>query len=74
MKMFKFQYKVPPVNNEVLVHLKNIQGTEPHYKIGIGCFSTRHTVLRSKIKDWLAQNQNNVSEWSGMYFRRLLFQ
>jgi len=25
MKMFKFDYKVPPVNNEVLVPLKNIE-------------------------------------------------
>ena len=34
------------------------------YKIGICYFSAKHTALRSKIKDWLARNQNNVSEWT----------
>jgi hypothetical protein len=27
-----------------------------------------------KSKDWLARNQNNVSEWSDMSTHRLLFQ
>ncbi len=44
------------------------------YKIGIGCFSAKQAALRRKSKDWLAQNQNNVSEWSDMSIRRLLFQ
>jgi hypothetical protein len=44
------------------------------YKIGICCFSTNHAALRRESKDWLAQNQNNVSEWSDMSTRRLLFQ
>jgi hypothetical protein len=43
-------------------------------KIGICCFSAKHAVLRSKSKDWLAWNQNNVSEWSDMSTRGLLFQ
>ena len=43
-------------------------------KIGICCFSAKHTALRSKSKDWLAQNQNNVSEWSDMSTCRLFFQ
>ena len=30
------------------------------YKIDICWFSTKHAALRSKIKDWLAQNQYNV--------------
>jgi membrane associated rhomboid family serine protease len=30
--------------------------------------------LRSKSKDWLARNQNNVSEWSVMSIHGLLFQ
>ena len=53
---------------------------EPHrcqtkdYKIGICCFSAKHAALRRKSKDWLAQNQNNVSEWSAMSTRRILFQ
>ena len=31
-------------------------------EIGICCFSAKHTALRRKSKDWLARNQNNVSE------------
>ena len=34
----------------------------------------KHTALRSKSKDWLAQNQNNVSGWSDMSTRGLWFQ
>ena len=44
------------------------------YKIGICCFSAKHAALRRKSKDWLARNQNNVSEWSDMYVCGLLFQ
>ena len=40
----------------------------------ICCFSAKHAVLRRKSKDWLARNQNNVSEWSDMPTRGLLFQ
>ena len=45
-----------------------------NYKIGICFFSAKHAVLRSKSKYWLARNQNNVSEWSDMFIRGLLFQ
>jgi len=39
------------------------------------CFSARHTALRRrKNKDWLAQNQDNASEWGDISTRRLLFQ
>ena len=44
------------------------------YKIGICCFSAKHAALRRMNKDWLARNQNNVSEWSDMSTRGLLFQ
>ena len=37
------------------------------YKIGICCFFTKHLVLRSKSKDGLARNQNNVSEWGDIF-------
>ena len=43
------------------------------YEIGICCFSAKHTALRRKSKDWLARNQNNVSEWSNMSACGLLF-
>jgi hypothetical protein len=33
-----------------------------------------HAALRSKSNEWLAQNQDNVSEWSVMSIIRLLFQ
>ena len=36
------------------------------YKIGICCFSTKHVALRRKSKDWLALNQDSVSEWGDM--------
>ena len=49
-------------------------GQTKDYKIGICCFSAKHTALRSKSKDWLTRNQNNVSEWSGTINRGLLFQ
>ena len=42
------------------------------YKIGIYCFSAKHAALRRKSKDWLAQNQDNVSEWGDMCIHRLL--
>ena len=44
------------------------------YKIGICCFSSKHAALRRKSKDFLAWNQNNVSEWGDMSFHRLLIQ
>ena len=47
---------------------------KPKTKIGICCFSAKHTTLRRKNKDWLARNQNNLSEWNDMSARRLLFQ
>ena len=34
----------------------------------------KHTALRSKSKDWLAQNKENVFEWNSMSTRGLLFQ
>ena len=48
-------------------------GQTKDYKIGICCFFTKHAAIRRKNKDWLARNQNNVSEWSNMSTRRLLF-
>ena len=49
-------------------------GQTKDYKIGICCFSAKHTPLRRKSKDGLAQNQDNVSEWGDMSTRGLLFQ
>ena len=49
-------------------------GQTKDYKIGICCFSAKHAALRRKSKDWLARNQNNMSEWSDFSTRGLLFQ
>ena len=48
-------------------------GQTKDYKIGIRCFSAKHAALRRKSKDWLALNQDNVSEWSDMSIRGRLF-
>jgi hypothetical protein len=49
-------------------------GRTKDYVIGICCFSTKHTVLRSKSKDWWAWNQDNVTKRSNMSIRELFFQ
>jgi hypothetical protein len=36
-------------------------------------FAAKHTALRSKIEDWLAPQQDNVSEWSDMSTHGLVF-
>ena len=37
-------------------------GQSKDYKIGMCCFSAKHTALKGKSNDWLAQNQDNVSD------------
>ena len=49
-------------------------GQIKNYEIGICCFSAKHAALMRKRKDWVAWNQNNVSEWSDMSNNGLLFQ
>ena len=44
------------------------------YEIDICCFFAKHAALRRKSKDWLAQNQDNVSEWGDISIHGLLFQ
>jgi hypothetical protein len=44
------------------------------YTIVMCCLLAKHAALRRKCKDWLARNQNNVSERSDMSTRVLLFQ
>ena len=58
----------------VVRRFKPWSGQTKDYKIGICCFSAKHAAFRRKSKDWLAQNQNNVSEWSDMSTHGLLFQ
>jgi hypothetical protein len=49
-------------------------GQTKDYEIGICYFSAKHAALRSKSKDWLTRNQDNVSEWSDMSICGLIFQ
>ena len=44
------------------------------YKIDICSLSFKYKALSRKSKDWLARNQNNVSEWGDMSIHGLLFQ
>ena len=43
------------------------------YKIGNYFLSTKHATLRNKSNDWVARNQDNVSELSDMSAHTLLF-
>ena len=54
--------------------LESRSGQTKDYEIGICWFSAKRTELRRKSKDWLARNQNNVSEWGNMSIRELLLQ
>ena len=49
-------------------------GKTNDYEIVISCFFAKYTALKRKNKDWLDQNQDNVSEWGDMSIRGLLFQ
>ena len=62
------------VSNAVDCGFEFRSGQTKDYKICIACFSTKHTALRGKSKDWLARNQTNVSEWGDMSISGLLFQ
>ena len=48
-------------------------GQTKDYKISICDFSAKYAALRRKSKDWLVRNQNNMSQWSDMSTRELLF-
>ena len=54
--------------------LEHRSGQTKDIKIGMCCFSAENAALRTKSKDWLVQNQDNVSEWGDISIRGLLFQ
>ena len=54
------------LENSVDCEFESRSGKKKDYKIGSCCFSAKHAALRRKSKDWLARNQNNVSEWGDM--------
>ena len=37
------------------------------YKVDMCCFFAKHAALRRKSNDWLARNQDNMSEWGDMF-------
>jgi hypothetical protein len=41
---------------------KEIRDQTKDHRIGICCFSAQYAALSNKSKDWLAWNQDNVSE------------
>ena len=53
---------------------KHWSGQGKDYEICICYLSTKYAALRSKSKDWLLWNMDNVSEWSNISTCRLLFQ
>jgi hypothetical protein len=53
---------------------KTRSGQTKDYKIGMCCFSAKNVALWIKSKDWLARNQNNISERSDRSTSGLLFQ
>ena len=71
----RFDCNVLPVARVIdttLVLLEPIDHKTKDFIISICCFSTKHTGLRSKNKDWLVWNRD-VSEWNDMSTSRLLF-
>ena len=63
-----------PVSSTVDSGFEPRSGKTKDYTIGICCFSTKHAAVRTKSKDLLAWNQDNVSEWGNLSVRGLLFQ
>jgi hypothetical protein len=46
----------------VYLGFESRSGPTKYYEIGNCCFSAKHTALRSMSKNWLAVNQDNVSD------------
>ena len=51
---------------------KTRSGITKDFKMGICCFSAKYATLRRKGKDWLAQNQENVSSGIHVYPRTVV--
>jgi hypothetical protein len=61
------------MSNAVGCGFDHRSGQSKDYEIGMCSFATQHVALRRKSKDWLARNQDSVSEWGGMLTLRSLF-
>jgi hypothetical protein len=81
--MFILQCQIVPLHQGVMVSVLTSSavdheyeprsGQTKDYKIGICCFYVKHAALRRKSNDWLAGNQNNVSEWDTYLFADCCF-
>ena len=66
--LFQIDIRIGGVMVSVLDSSEVDSGFEPwsgqikHYNNGMCCFYAKHAAVRSKSNDWLALNQNNVSE------------
>ena len=69
-KMYHNLYYIGGVMDSVLTTSAVDRGFEPrwsytkNYIIDFRCLSDKHASLRRKSRDWLARNQNIVSNWS----------
>jgi hypothetical protein len=72
----RYYVKLFQVNLDFLL-LKNVWTIfifqTKNYQLVFVAYNAKHAELRRKSKDWLLRNQDNVSEWSDMYIRELLF-
>ena len=59
--------------NVVECVIEALSGQTKYYEISICCFSAKHTALL-RSKDWLAYDQDNVSDWRACLASELLFQ
>ena len=55
-------------------YIKQITTKPKTIKLVFVASPLKHVALRRKGKDWLARNQDNVSEWDNVSSRGLLFQ
>ena len=60
--------------NAVSRAFEPLSGQSKDYKIGICCWSAKHTASSRKSKNLLARNEDNVSYWIDKFLRGLLFQ
>ena len=61
------------VSSAVDRRFESRSGQTKDYQLVCVAYNAKHAELRRKSKDWLARNQDDVSEWSDMYIRGLLF-
>ena len=61
------------VSSAVDRRFESRSGQTKDYQLVCVAYNAKHAELRRKIKDGLPRKQDNVSEWSDVYIRGLLF-